>query len=229
MAAEKPKIEIKGVRDGLLITVGDRGDWPAAQDALLETIRARGEFFRGARLALDVGPRPLKAASLGRLRDRLADLGVTLWAVLSESPKTQETARTLGLEIHLARPRPGRVVRPVDTRPRGEEALLVRRTLRSGMRVEFAGHVVVLGNVHAGAEVVAAGDIIVWGHLRGVAHAGAQGNAAAVVCALDLSPTQLRIADHIATAPPRQGPPVPEMAAVRDGQVVAEPWTPKLK
>ena len=224
MAEAAPKIEIKGIRDGLLITVGDGGAWEAAEAALLATIGERADFFNGARMALDVGSRPLKAAQLGKLRDRLSDFGITLWAVVSESPKTQETARSLGLEIHLTKPRPGRVVRPIEPHPDGEDALLIRRTMRSGMRVEFGGHVVVLGNVHAGAEIIAGGDIIVWGRLKGVAHAGAGGNTKAVVCALDLSPTQLRIANAIATAPPRRGKPAPEMASVKGGQVVAEPW-----
>ncbi len=225
MTEGAPKISIKGFRDGLLVTMGDGAPWEEAEQALLAAIGERADFFRGARVALDVGSRPLKAAQLGKLRDRLSDLEVTLWAVLSDSPKTQETARALGLEIELGRPRPGRVVRPIQPHPEGEEALLVRRTLRSGMRVAFDGHVVILGHVHPGAEVIAGGSIIVWGRLRGVAHAGAQGDRDAVVCALDLSPTQLRIADLIATAPPERGSPVPEMAVVRDGQVVAEPWT----
>jgi len=224
MTEGAPKISIKGFREGLLVTIGDGAPWEAAEQTLLGTIGKRADFFRGARVALDLGSRPLNAAQLGKLRDRLSDLGVTLWAVLSESPKTQDTARTLGLRIELGRPRPGRVVRPIQPHPEGEEALLVRRTLRSGMRVAFDGHVVILGHVHPGAEVVAGGSIIVWGRLRGVAHAGAQGDREAVVCALDLSPTQLRIADLIATAPPDRDKPLPEMAAVREGQVVAEPW-----
>jgi septum site-determining protein MinC len=47
------------------------------------------------------------------------------------------------------------------------------------------------------------------------------------VCALDLSPTQLRIAGHIATTPQRRGKSQPETAHVHNGQVVADPWSPK--
>ncbi|MBS3784235.1 MAG: septum site-determining protein MinC, partial [Anaerolineae bacterium] len=76
-----------------------------------------------------------------------------------------------------------------------------------------------------GAEVVAGGDIVVWGRVRGLIHAGALGDEDAVICALELSPTQLRIGSHIARSPeerPRQ--PVPETASVRNGQIVAVPW-----
>jgi septum site-determining protein MinC len=89
--------------------------------------------------------------------------------------------------------------------------------------------VVVVGDVNPGAEIIAGGSVVVWGRLRGVVHAGAGGNEQAVVCALDLQPTQLRIAAHIAVPPKRKGKPQPELARIRDGQVEAEAWTGKLK
>jgi septum site-determining protein MinC len=57
-----------------------------------------------------------------------------------------------------------------------------------------------------------------------VVHAGAAGDESAVVCALDLAPAQLRIAGQIALSPERKGDPKPEVARIRDGQLVAEPW-----
>jgi len=109
-----------------------------------------------------------------------------------------------------------------DTGP----GVLVRRTLRSGQVVQHPGHVVVIGDVNPGAEIVAGGDVVVWGKLRGIVHAGATGDDGAVVCALSLTPLQLRIGNHIARAPEgREGlPERPEMASVQDGEIVAEPW-----
>jgi septum site-determining protein MinC len=113
----------------------------------------------------------------------------------------------------------------VDTHVHGgEQAMLVRRTLRSGFSVQFAGHVVVIGDVNPGAEVIATGDVVVWGRLRGVVHAGAEGDESAVVCALDLAPTQLRIAGEISIPPQRRGKPQPEMARLKGKQVIAEAW-----
>ena len=84
-----------------------------------------------------------------------------------------------------------------------------------------------IGDINPGAEVIARGDVVVWGRLRGMVHAGAEGDENAVICALDLSPTQLRIAGQIAVTPKRRGKPQPEMARILNGQVVAEPWDPK--
>jgi len=87
--------------------------------------------------------------------------------------------------------------------------------------------VVILGDVNSGAEVIAGGDVIVWGRLRGIVHAGALGDSGRCVCALDLSPTQLRIGSHIARPPEgrrRSKQPRPERAFISDDQIVAERW-----
>jgi len=64
--------------------------------------------------------------------------------------------------------------------------------------------------------------------LRGLVHAGAYGDDAAVICALALNPTQLRIAGQIAISPgdKRRRPP-PEKVRLIDGQIVAEEWNAK--
>lgn len=216
-------LRIKGVREGLLVTLGP-GDWQNLQTALLAHIEEQSGFFSGARLALDVGDHVLRAAELGALRDRLADRGVTLWAVLSSSPATDEIAQMLGMATRLSTPKPERLVKPFDTNLPGEAAVLVQRTLRSGFKVEYPGHIIVVGDVNPGAELVAGGSVVVWGRMRGVVHAGAEGNQQAVVCALDLMPTQLRIAMISAAPIGRKRKPQPEIARVQDGQIIIEAW-----
>lgn len=220
-------VQIKGVRDGLLVTLGE-GNWPELRDALFQQILERESFFSGAKVTLDVGNLILHAAEMGALRDRLSEMGISLWAVLSNSPTTEQTAQMLGLATRLSTPRPDRTVRPLDTNlASSENAMLVQRTLRSGFKLSFNGNVVVIGDVNPGAEVIAGGSVVVWGRLRGVVHAGAEGDEKAVVCALALEPTQLRIGSIIATTPQRKGKTLPEMASVKNGQVIAEGWNTK--
>lgn len=104
--------------------------------------------------------------------------------------------------------------------------LLVKRTIRSGQSIRFDGNVVVLGDANPGSEIVAAGDIIVMGSLRGMAHAGATGNRRAVVAALRLLPTQLRIADLISRAPDGKQavPSAPEIARIKNDMVLIEDY-----
>ena len=226
-------IDIKGIRDGLLIRISDRAE-VAAEAALGEELARKRGFLAGSRVAVDVGRRALDEAQLAALQTLTAAHELTLWAVLAEDTATREVARRAGLATRLsgsatdlegnalAAPPNGGEAPPREPPP--ANALLLRETVRSGRSVWHDGHVVVIGDVNPGAEIMAAGSVIVWGRLRGLVHAGALGDTSAVICALELNPTQLRIADHIAVAPDNGPGRSPEQASVRDGQIVAEPW-----
>ncbi|HSB00163.1 MAG TPA: septum site-determining protein MinC [Anaerolineales bacterium] len=226
MSETNSLIQIKGLRDGLLVSL-EGASWEEQRLALLAQVDSQPVFFQGARLALDVASQVLRVNELVELRDQLSERGISLWAVISESPTTEKTAQLLGLATRVSKPRPEEN-RQFSVENLGEEtALFLNRTLRSGTRIEFSGHVVVMGDVNPGAEIIAAGNVIIWGRLRGMVHAGAKGNRNAVICALDLSPTQLRIAEEVsAILKPREDP-TPEIARInKDGKLQAEFWSP---
>lgn len=218
------RISIKGTSEGLIITIG-AGAWEGLVDELDRRLGEKASFFKGGRVALRLGPRQLTLEQLeaaGRILDQHQ---VTLWAVDSESSETRAAAARLGLETGL----PDRQVTQPEVMPaKTGDSLVVQRTIRSGQVIYHPGHVVVIGDVNPGAEIRAGGSVVIWGRLRGIVHAGTQSRFkdTAVVCALQLSPTQLRIGDHIARSPAEEGEHdyVPEMAFVQDGQIVAEPW-----
>ncbi len=217
-------LEIKGIGDKLVVSVPE-GEWTAVLPDLLRALDDRGEFFKGANLALQLDDRELSAAELSDLRETLAEREVALWAVLTTSDSTRVAASDLGLKTETAPPpRDIQPELPFESELRGEEAVLLNHTLRSGQRLHHPGHVIVFGDVNPGSEIVAGGHIVIWGRLRGTVHAGAAGDEAATVCALDLMPTQLRIAGHIAVSPKRRGRPRPEIVRVQENQLVAEPW-----
>jgi len=221
-------VAIKGIRQGLLITLGE-GLWDTLVEALERRLEKGAAFFRGGRAALDVGSRSLDEAQIRRVRDLLARYGVDLWAVRGTAEATIVATVRSGLSPLLdpegmtSRTEPAGEREGTPAPPAG--GLVVERTVRSGQRIEHPGDVIVIGDVHAGAEIIAGRHVIVWGKLHGVVHAGALGDESAVVCALDLAPTQLRIADHIARSPEeRRRRPVPEMARVHRGRIEAVPW-----
>jgi septum site-determining protein MinC len=84
------------------------------------------------------------------------------------------------------------------------DPLYLELTVRSGVEIAHPGAVIIIGDVNPGGSVVAAGDILVWGRLRGIAHAGAKGNHQCRIMALEMQPTQLRIAQYVARAPQKQ-------------------------
>jgi septum site-determining protein MinC len=230
---ETPAIQFKGIREGLLLSVAEN-DLAAALPHLDTELTAKGTFLQGSRVVLQGGNRRLSQSQLRELQDLLAAHDLELWTVLSDHEATQDAARALGLGTRLAgsdTDLDGKPREPAPARP----PLLIRSPQRMPCSIKrpFAqanpsttmGHVIVLGDVNPGAQIIAAGNVVVWGRLRGLVHAGAHGNRDALICALELVPTQLRIADHIAI-PPADRPrhPQPEMAAVRDEQIIAEPW-----
>lgn len=216
-------VHIKGIRDSLLVSL-EEAPWEEQRAALLAQIDGQPGFFHGARLALDVGTQVLKVNEMVELRDHLSERNVSLWAVVSESPTTENTAQLLGLATRISKPRPEEQRAPEIREINDETALFVNKTLRSGTRVEFPGHIVVLGDVNPGAEIVADGSVIVWGKLRGMVAAGVKGNPNAVVCALGLFPTRLELGDQALNVADRKDTGVPEMAALRNGSIVVESW-----
>ncbi len=225
---DKSPIQIKGIREGLLVTIFE-GRWDDIVVQLLDQIKEKEKFFKGAKLALDVGIRELHAAELGRLRDRLADSDISLWAVISSSPVTERNSQALGLATKISTPKTDRKIKSIDSTIPGENAVFVNRTVRSGFKVLSHEHVIVFGDVNPGGEIIAGGSIIVWGRCKGLVHAGADGDENAVICALELTPMQLRIANIFAISPKIKGKPQPELVKLVNGQVVTETWKPKAR
>ncbi len=231
-----PSISFKGTRDGLCITLGE-GSWRELLEELAQQLDRPGaqSFFRGARVLLETGNRALGVVEIEELISLLAKHQMTLGSVVGDN-QTPGNGHLHGPTVGLA----SRQIPPPESfaPPNGHEitdqldaaneapALLMRRTVRSGQVITHPGTIIIIGDINPGAEVVAGGDVIVWGRLRGVVHAGASGNEGAIVGALSLTPTQLRIGGQIARAPdekrPRTAP--AEIAHVRDGMIVVEPW-----
>ena len=220
-------IVIKGIKDGLLVTLSPTEEWNTMTADLAARIDSQSAFFSGARITVELGERPVPKYELGSLKALLERRGLTLTAVISDSATTVESAQALDLRTHVPGLRGGDTEAAPAISPEevGTNGVMIRHTLRSGRTIHSDGHVVVFGDVNPGAKVVAAGDIVVWGRLRGTVHAGAYGDEEAVVCALDMTPMQLRIAGYIVTSPPdKRRKPRAEVALIRDNQIVVETW-----
>jgi septum site-determining protein MinC len=219
-------ISIKGTGEGLVVVIGE-GPWPDLVSQLDRDLEHKAKFFDGAGAILRVGARELTTEELRQVRDLLSTNRMQMSGVVTSDAKTAEAAAALDIPVTIqsgdawavaARPQP-------DGEP--GDALFLRRTVRSGQTIQHPGHVTILGDVNPGGQIVASGDIVVWGKLRGTVHAGAVGDDSAVVCALVLAPTQLRIGNHIARSPEEQprDPGVPEIARVQGDGIVVEPWS----
>lgn len=217
------KIQIKGISEGLLVTLrGDR--WKDAQELIISKIDQKAEFFQGAKIVVDVGELSLKAADLGKLRDELSTRGISLWAVLSRSETTLNTAQMLGLSTNLGVHQNVQKQKKGSTVFEGDSAVWVEKTLRAGYKVETKCHVIVMGDVNPGAEIISAGNILVWGRLSGSVHAGADGDQGAKVMALNMVPTGLQIGDRVALISAKKRKSQPEVAYVFENEIIIDGW-----
>lgn len=69
--------------------------------------------------------------------------------------------------------------------------------VRSGQVIRAEGDLVIIGDVNQSAQVIAGGSIYVLGRVKGIAHAGFNGNTKAVIAASWLEATHLKIADKM--------------------------------
>ncbi len=108
---------------------------------------------------------------------------------------------------------------------KGKKTLkILNKTIRSGQNIEYDGDILIIGDVNPDAYVIASGSIIVMGTLRGIVHAGANGDETAVIMALKLRPQQLRIASYVTRSPDEEveNPEYPEKAFIENNQIYIE-------
>ena len=225
-------IAIKGTRNGLLLTLEPETPFSELLNALSQRLSEAPAFFRGASLALDTTRRNLRMSEHTQLEALLANYQMSVTSLeqtlIAKQNEREVISSDVGSEPTITAEIISEQTQAQDYRldPRdSDDALFLRRTVRSGQAIHHASSIVILGDVNPGAEIVASGDIIVWGVLRGMVHAGYPNNENAIVCSLLLAPVQLRIA-HLLSRPPDgfQVQARPEFATIKNGQIVVEAW-----
>jgi septum site-determining protein MinC len=219
---EPPANEIAAFRDALA-EFGITLDGVCGVDGIAGIVAELDLAYLGSATVTEVAALPRRAA----VRDvRLSEEARSLIADFAGARQDMVRRRQDGSPMPPSAVAPAAVTLPQPTRPLavGVSTLYHRGTLRGGQALHNLGNLVVIGDVNPGAELIASGDIVVFGALRGVAHAGAQGDRAARVIALELAPTQLRIATLIATSDTGSKPRGPEHASIVDERILVVPF-----
>ncbi|HEY8418265.1 MAG TPA: septum site-determining protein MinC [Limnochordales bacterium] len=241
----KEAVVFRGYRGGVAVQVDRDAPFGDVVEALRRKLASAENFFQGGSVRIEMGDREPDEVERRVLRELFRAYGLTVVDDDAPSPRRGANGTAArpaaagsgargagaagfagsgsslaGLQGTLGADRGGDSI--------GEPCLLVRRTLRSGQRLEYDGSVVILGDVNPGAVVVCTGHVVVMGALRGVVHAGARGDTDARVIALRLEPTQLRIAHYISRPPDDQvpSPNGPEVALVQDERIQIEAYVP---
>jgi septum site-determining protein MinC len=204
-----PEIESEAVNPASSLT------WSEVLQQLKQRLNAGERLWQAdTSVHLIARDRLLDGRQLQAIADALTEAQLRLTRVYTSRRQTAVAAATTGYSVEqqssIAQLNPSG-----ESAQAMEEPLYLQTTLRSGGDVRHNGTVIILGDLNPGSSVVATGDILVWGRLRGTAHAGAKGNAQCLIMALQMEPTQIRIADFVARAP--ENPPAqyyPEVAYV---------------
>ncbi|WP_066194426.1 MULTISPECIES: septum site-determining protein MinC [Gracilibacillus] len=180
MPANK-QVTIKGTRDGLTLFLDDQCAWH-------EILRELEEILSTKHITED---EPVVTVKV--------ELGNRYITQEQEQSLTELIRKYNKLEV-------GQVVSNVMLRQKALEwkdetdIHLHNKIIRSGQVLQVTGDLLLIGDVNPGGRVIATGNIFIMGNLKGVAHAGYQGNREAIIAAAHMAPSQLRIAELISRA-----------------------------
>ncbi len=223
--AEQPKLQIRlknedGVVKLILPTEAETprsASWNDLWEQLQQRLQGGKRFWQPlSAVHLIARDRLLDARQLQAIADALGEVSLQLQLVETSRRQTAVAAATAGYSITQPSTIAPLTPLPIATQTAAPaEPMYLQMTVRSGMDIRHEGSVIIMGDVNPGGEIYAAGDIIVWGRLRGIAHAGYPNNPQCLIMALQMEPTQLRIADRVARAPETPPPQFdPEIAYI---------------
>ena len=190
---DENSVLFKGTTNGISIWLDEHMELDALKEALRTKTREAKTFFEDAETAITFSGRVLNKDEENELLNIIykeSDLSISIIKPDSAAACGDAAAAQLGLAP------------PSAVSSRNEQlTYYYEGALRNGQSIRYNGSVVILGDANPGSEIIASGNIIVMGALKGLVHAGCTGDAYSYVCALRLSPTQLRICDIITYIP----------------------------
>lgn len=181
---ENGLVTFKGKKNGITIILDKAATFEELKDVFSKKVLEARSFFGDSRIAVTFSGRVL---SQGEKKELLGIMESSM--NVSEAAKPEDKA-DLPLVTELA------YSQAVNS------TVFHKGSLRSGQSIKHDGSIVVLGDVNPGAILTARGNIIVLGALKGFVHAGCMGDDSCYISALNLIPTQIRIADIITYIPP---------------------------
>jgi len=208
-AHQKIQVEIRSEKDRLVLTLPRVSEasvseytWSEIWQQMKLRLLAQKRFISSKiSVHLVAHDRLLDSRQLQDIAETLSEMSLILKSVGTSRRQTAIAAAGAGYSVEQLQPKKAFSFEVSKTSLPPAEPLYLETTVRSGIEIRHRGSVIILGDVNPGGIVVADGDILIWGRLRGVAHAGAQGNSECTIMALQMEPTQLRIANALARAP----------------------------
>lgn len=185
MSAAKHHVTIKGVKDGLVFLLDDTCEFTEVISELQHKLeKTHQQILTGPIIHVHVklGNRTVTEEQKEQVKNIISQKG----NLLIQSIESQDMSQTKAV-------------------PDFAEAKIVRGMVRSGQTLVHEGNILFLGDVNPGGTIISTGSIYIMGSLRGMAHAGVDGDEETIIAASHLRPTQLRIGGVISRPPDEWG------------------------
>ncbi|AFH65038.1 septum site-determining protein MinC [Paenibacillus caseinilyticus] len=185
MAAAKHHVTIKGVKEGLVFLLDDSCEFSEVLAELKHKLeKTHQQILTGPIIHVHVklGSRVVTEEQKEQVRGIISSKG----NLLIQSVETLDPSHQ-------------------KTEPDPAEVRMVRGMVRSGQTLTHDGNIMFMGDVNPGGTIISTGSIYIMGSLRGMAHAGVDGDERAIIAASHMRPTQLRIAGIISRPPDEWG------------------------
>lgn len=202
---------IKGNKDGINITIDMKkfADFNEMLEALVKKLSRGKDFYKGTTLILKCDMSNITKDNIQIIKDSLLKEIELKDIILKDLESEKEKEVKVFSGVYEGKTK------------------FIRKTVRGGQCINYQGNIVIIGDINSGAEVTATGNVIVLGRIAGTVNAGSNGNKKAVIAAFLLQPEVLRIADLLAISPDDiEKPQYPELAKIKDGAIIVEPYLP---
>ncbi len=177
----KNNVKIGQTTDEIVLTVNVIADVEDVVEELKEKLPKLKEFYQEADLPIRVTGKLFSPSEQNLIKGTIVE-------ELDVAIKFDDVSDLLGLHA---------IKKTFQNDTEISETKYITNSLRSGQKEEYTGSLVIFGDVNSGAEIIAGGNIAILGTLRGLAHAGANGNIKAVISANTIDVTQIRIANMV--------------------------------
>ena len=185
-------VVIKGNKNGITVILDNKTDFETLKELIATKFRDSSKILGACKTAIAFQGRELSDAEEIEILDIIGQNSeLDIVCVLNDD---EEKDKAFGKAIDD---------KLMDVS--GNVAVFHKGIIRGGDIVNKDKSIIVLGDVNPNASLSSDGNIIILGSLKGMAQAGASGNRNSFIFALDMQPSQLRIADVIARSSDEKG------------------------
>ncbi|EUJ33244.1 septum formation inhibitor [Listeria floridensis FSL S10-1187] len=174
----KKNVQIKGTKDGIQIMLSDTASIEELEKELLVLLKEQKSApYSGEKLPVQVqiGNRLFSVEEESRIEDIIKKNSQMAISAFYSNVITKDAAKKWKEE---------------------DQVYSLATIVRSGQVIQVSGDILLIGDINPGGQIRSTGNIYVLGNIKGIVHAGFDGNVRAVVAGKFLYPSQVRIAEQ---------------------------------